>query len=289
MPIGKRVLILGAQGLLGMSLVPFLKRKGYNVLSHGRSDGGDVRADLADERAARAALDRASPDLIVNLAALTDVDRCEREPSVAYRNNVRVVENAVRWIADARPNCYLVQMSTDQIYDGPGPHEEHDVAPSNYYGFSKYAAELAAAAVPSTVVRTNFFGPSACSGRMTLSDWVIKSVRAGNPIVGFADVQFSPLSIRRLLETLELVIANPQPGVFNVGSREGMSKADFAVAIATVFSLPTALIARGRSEDARLSAYRPKDMRMNSSRFEIAFDVTLPTLRDEIKALKEAQ
>lgn len=288
MPSGKRVLVLGAQGLLGTSLVPFLRRAGYEVFSHGRGPGADVQGDLTDEEAARSALAAKSPDVVVNLAALTDVDRCEREPRLAYLNNVRVVENVARWISDDGDRGYLVQISTDQVYDGPGPHTERDAAPVNYYGFSKFAGELAAGNVPSTIVRTNFFGPSNCASRTTLSDWVVQSLRARTPIVGFADVKFSPISISRLVELLELIISSPRTGIFNVGSREGMSKADFGVAVAEQFGLPTTLLSRGNSADAGLAAYRPKDMRMDSTRFERTFGVKLPTLSEEIKALKEA-
>src|SRR5256885_13003403 len=80
-----------------------------------------------------------APDVVVNLAGLTDVDECERKPQLAYLTNVRIVENLGQWIRDGGNKSYLVQVSTDQVYDGPGPHKEHDVTLGNYYGFSKYA------------------------------------------------------------------------------------------------------------------------------------------------------
>lgn len=281
-----RVLVLGAFGLLGSSLVHHLRSSGHEVLCHSRSGHADVAAELTDKGQVAAALTVVQPDVIVNLAALTNVDECEDNPSAAYRGNVRVVENVAEWIECRRAACHLVQISTDQVYDGPGPHREDDLAPSNYYGFSKYAGELAAAKVASTVLRTNFFGPSECPGRTSLSDWVTGSLRQGKTITVFDDVWFSPLTLRRLSAMLVLAIDRRPRGVFNLGSRDGMSKADFAFALAGVLGLPSELLRRDVSASMRLTAYRPKDMRMDSSRFESAFGLELPTLTEEIASLK---
>jgi len=284
----RRILVTGARGLLGSSLVPYLQERGHHVLSHGRTGDVAIRGDLSDPAQARAALSQASPDVIVNLVALTNVDTCEQSPQEAYLANVRVVENLGRWIEETHNRCHLIQLSTDQVYDGPGPHSENDITLTNYYGFSKYAAELAAAAVQSTVLRTNFFGPSRCANRVSLSDWLFLSLRKGDPITVFDDVRFSPLSLQRLTELLEIVIVNGQAGVFNLGSREAMSKADFAFALAASLGLPTQNMKRGSSGAVKLVAYRPKDMSMNSSLFEKAFDVRLPTLSEEINSVGAA-
>ena len=258
----------------------------FDVRCHARHGDADVSADLTDLAQVDAVLSTMAPDVIVNLAALTDVDACERDPPRAYQANVRIVENLAAGIKARGLSCHLVQLSTDQVYDGAGPHAEEHLAPSNYYGLSKYAGELVAASVPSTVLRTNFFGPSQCPGRVTLSDWIVESLTHERPITVFDDVQFSPLTLRRLVTLIELVIVNRSRGVFNVGSRDGMSKADFAFTLADVLGLPTTSMRRGRSDSRGLAAYRPKDMRMASLRFERAFGLELPTLRQEIQSLK---
>jgi dTDP-4-dehydrorhamnose reductase len=283
-----RILVTGYSGLLGSALVPHLRSCGHDVLRHARKEGVEVCADLTDAGQVSVALDKATPEVIVNLAALTNVDDCERNPQAAYLANARIVENLATWIQKNNNMCYLVQISTDQVYDGLGPHKEGDITLSNYYGFSKYAGELLAATVPCTVLRTNFFGPSQCPGRASLSDWLVRSLTQGDPITVFNDVRFSPLSLRRLVELVELVINKCQQGVFNLGSKEGMSKADFAFALAKVLALPTKHMKRGTSDDLKLSAYRPKDMCMDSSRFEKVFGVELPTLNQEIQSMKGA-
>jgi dTDP-4-dehydrorhamnose reductase len=87
---------------------------------------------------------KVEPEIIVNLAALTNVDLCERHPQLAYLSNVKIVENLASSIRNLPIRCHLVHLSTDQVYDGAGPHKEEDITLSNYYAFSKYASELAA-------------------------------------------------------------------------------------------------------------------------------------------------
>ena len=275
-------------GLLGSSLVPHLKLSGHEVLSGSRSLGSDLCVDLTDAKQVSAILSATMPEVIVNLAGLTNVDECERRPQLAYLSNVRTVENLARWIRSHGDRCHLVQISTDQVYDGTGPHQEADIVLSNYYGFSKYAGELAASLVPSTILRTNFFGPSQIAGRASLSDWLLQSLRHRDPITVFDDVCFSPLSIQRLVSLIDRVVDMRLQGVFNLGSRQGMCKADFAFALADTMDLPTAAVTRGPSTQVPLKAYRPKDMRMDSSRFEDAFGIQLPTLQEELNSMKAA-
>jgi dTDP-4-dehydrorhamnose reductase len=283
-----RVVILGSNGLVGSSLVPYLKTCGHDVLTHTRGDSGDLRGDLTSADAVGNVLSGVAPDVIVNLAALTDVDECELSPQTAYLTNVRIVENIATWISANGSASHLIQVSTDQVYGGRGPHKEHDVMLSNYYGFSKYAGELAAARVASTVLRTNFIGPSQCRGKPSLSDWLVQSLVKGDAITVFDDVRFSPLSLTRLVEMIELAGRARQPGVFNLGSSDGISKADLAFALAKVLGLSEKQMTRGSSNARPLTANRPKDMSMDSSRFEQLFGVRLPTVREVIKSMREA-
>jgi dTDP-4-dehydrorhamnose reductase len=236
----------------------------------------------------RSMLDGAMPEAIINTAALADVDECERHPQRAYLGNVRIVENLATWIAASGGHCHLVQLSTDQVYDGPGDHRENDVTISNYYGMSKYAGELAAAVAGATVVRTNFFGPAADSARRSWSDWLVESLTTARRITVFEDVQFSPLSLSRLAALLESAAIRRRSGTYNLGSKHGMTKADFAFALAAALQLPTLTMARGSSADLKLTAPRPKGMCMDSSRFEQKFAVALPTLQEEIDQVTRA-
>jgi dTDP-4-dehydrorhamnose reductase len=278
-----RVLITGASGMLGNTLAPVLARAGHDVVRHGHHRGADVSCDLTQNTSARALIDNVHPEVIVNLVAATDVDECERDPHAAYLLNVRTVENLVA----AMREQFFIQLSTDQVYDCAGPSKEDDVRLTNTYALTKYAAELAAVRVPSTVLRTNFFGPSRLAGRKSFSDWALDSLQNAKPITVFEDVVISPLSMRTLSAMIDRVIKRRVAGIFNLGSRDAISKADLVFEIARAYGLSTRAVTRGSVRDVNLAAYRPNDMSMDCARFEAAFDTALPRLHEEIEHLKE--
>ena len=278
------VLVLGATGLLGARLVPVFSAH-WTTVTHARSGGADRIADLADREATANMLSTLRPGLIVNLAALTNVDACEDDPQKAYLGNVKVVENIAAWMESTNTRCHLLHISTDQVYDGKGPHVEEDVTLVNTYGFSKYAGELAALRVGATVLRTNFFGRSTKPGRESLSDWLARSLRARTPIQVFDDVLFSPLGLNTLVDMIARAAQAAPPGVFNLGATDGMSKADFAFAFAAALGIERPAMQRATSFASKLlRARRPTDMRMDSRRFEQLLGVRMPSLRQEIES-----
>ncbi|MGZ4968226.1 MAG: dTDP-4-dehydrorhamnose reductase family protein [Methylobacter sp.] len=277
------ILVTGATGLLGCALVPALEACGHTVTRHGFHATAQVQADLCSYAETAAMLAQYQPDCIINLAGLTNVDTCELDPHSAYLLNVVTVQNLCSGIKQESPGCHLIQISTDQLYDATGPHREAEVMIRNSYAFSKVAAEIAAASVPSTILRTNFFGRSGCSKRVSFSDWIYQNLQQGLPLQVFEDVLFSPLSSPTLCDMIELAVQQRPLGIFNLGARDGLSKADFAYALAEELGLPTQTMHRIHlNEMPSLKAHRPKDMRMDSSRFEQQFGLQLPKLIDEI-------
>jgi len=278
-----KIVTVGASGLLGSMLVPVLKLAGHNVVTVGRSATNDFRCGVGDLKSVSSLFDELQPDIVINLVALTDVDLCEFDPRQAFWVNVRVTENIVFWIESAVKKCHLVQMSTDQVYDGTGPHFESDVMLSNYYAFSKYTSELAALRVASTVLRTNFFGKSVCNQRVSFTDWIYDSIVSSKKTLFFNDVYFSPLSMDTLAEMILLVISMKPTGQFNLGSRAGLSKSTFALLFMEKLNIGSDNFEVTSIDDVKfMKTYRPKDMRMDVNKFERQLCITLPTLEEEI-------
>lgn len=254
------------------------------MVTHGRSGAADLEGEFSDADSIATILDGQSPDALVNLVALTDVELCERQPNLAYLGNTRSVVSIVEWLRGYPRSCHLIHLSTDQVYDGRGPHPEASITLTNYYAFSKYAGELAAANTPSTVLRTNFFGRSRVARRESITDWLFRSLSNADTVEVFDDIFFNPLSMNTLSTMIDQALVLKPIGVFNLGSRGAMSKADFAFAFAEEVGLPTRDMIRTRSDQGRVPrTYRPKDMRMACLKFEEAFQVQLPALEDEIK------
>jgi dTDP-4-dehydrorhamnose reductase len=279
-----KILITGASGLLGSSISPYFLRQNYQVMRHGNNLGVDVNSDLTNYESTQTILDKICPDIIINLVALTDVDSCERNPHNAYLINTKTVENIVKWVKK-NSSCHLIHISTDQVYDNEGPSKENDLKLVNTYAFSKYAADLIALQVNATILRTNFFGYSNCNGKISFSDWVLKALHEQEITKVFTDVKFSPLLIATLCKMLDEVVKSPKPGIFNLGSKFGMSKANFAFNLAKSFDLNSSNLKRTLSSSFQFEASRPNDMQMDSSYFEKTFKVKLPSLSDEIDKL----
>ncbi len=149
----QRVLITGANGLLGQELVRQMSSyPAYDVLATARESkprftGGScgyVPMDITDERAVSSIFQDFSPDVVINCAAMTQVDACEFDRETCWHINADAVENLSKLCL--ANGSRIVQLSTDFIFDGlHGPYKESDRAnPLSYYGRSKLAGENAA-------------------------------------------------------------------------------------------------------------------------------------------------
>ncbi len=134
----KKLLILGASGMLAADLIKtFEKSKKYKVTAWGMKD-----LDIADEKAVMEKITKFSPDVIINAAAYTAVDKAETE----YDTAMNVNGYALRGIAEtaAKIGALLVHYSTDYVFDGKNPagyKEDDEPNPQSAYGQSKFVGE----------------------------------------------------------------------------------------------------------------------------------------------------
>ena len=281
----KTCLIVGGTGLLGPYLRDAAAAAGWQPVLLGRRRG-DVQADVTDPAALAQVLEAVRPSLVIHAAALTDVDACERNPGQAQTLNADSVGNLVSALdASAR----LVFLSTDQVYpDRPGPHHEETAEPVNAYGRSKLAGERFAERFANhLILRVNFFGPSRTEGRSSLSDFVSNSLRDEKSITLFVDSIFSPLHAETLAALCLMAAEQRVSGTYNLGCRNGTSKAEFGLAIARHLGLQTETAAVGRSMAVAGRAPRTADLRMSVDAFERDFGTLLPTLEQEVAKLAD--
>lgn len=282
------VLILGATGLLGSTLLSGSYLQNYHYIGQGRAPEADVQTDLQEIDQVLDILVKTQPSTIINLVGLTNVDSCESFPSEAFRVNVRALQNVLKAAEALSLTPRLIHISTDQVYDGPGPHREENVTLTNYYAFSKYAAELVANSVGGLVLRTNFFGKSQTDKRKSITDWIHQELIAGRRIQVFEDVLFSPLTMHSLCELIDIAVDSEASGIFNIGTHGGLSKADFAFYFAELLGLPRNNMKRVKTSDVSfLKTYRPKDMRMDLAAIESAMRITLPDLSTELERVAQ--
>jgi dTDP-4-dehydrorhamnose reductase len=223
-------------------------------------------------------------DIVINLIAATSVDECELNPKFAFCANVRPVQvliNVIKKIRVSPP--FLIHVSTDQVYSGSGPHQESIVMPINAYGITKYAGELLAAQVPSSIIRTNFYGASKSPIRKSFSDWVVDGLKKGARLTLFDDVFFSALNLQSLVKIMLEVIQKKPIGVFNVGCKTSMSKAEFGLGLAKALNLSTSNVDVGSSLRYPLTAQRPHDMTLSVDKIEGALHIRCPLIKNELQ------
>jgi dTDP-4-dehydrorhamnose reductase len=148
-----RVLLTGTSGQVGGALRPLLQETSDLIApTH-------AEFDLGNPATLTAALDRMSPEIIINPAAYTAVDRAEDERDTAYRVNAEAVAVIARWAAKRR--VPLIHFSTDYVFDGSGDQpwrEDAPTGPLSVYGASKLAGEqaIADAGASHLIIRTSW-------------------------------------------------------------------------------------------------------------------------------------
>lgn len=283
-----RTLVTGASGILGDALLRSARFPGAVGVVHERPSPHQVeQTDLRDPDATAALLAAVAPDVVVHTVGLTDVDACERAPGAAYATSVLTTLNIADWLRQEHPEAVLVYISSDQVYSGPGPHDESRLRPANAYGAAKHAGELAAARVPRhLVIRTNFVGRSQ-GVRASYSDWLLDAARRGEAIRVDPAAQFSALHLRELVALIAEAIEVGLVGTFNVGSRDSLHKLEFARAVAETAEAGAGALVVPADAAAPGRAPRESDLRLDVARAEAALGHALPTMADCLAAVAD--
>lgn len=132
-----KVLITGSKGMLGTDLCQEWRAHGHDLCATDISE-----MDVRDSLQVQKTFADFKPELVLHLAALTDVDACEREPEQAYRTNTIGTQNMA--LACQKANVPLVYISTLSVFDGTKcePYTEFDQPnPQSWYSRAKYEGE----------------------------------------------------------------------------------------------------------------------------------------------------
>jgi dTDP-4-dehydrorhamnose reductase len=263
-----KVLVTGAGGLLGSKLIALLERQpGIELIATARKPLAVAPKkstfhllDISVEADIARVLETVQPDVVINTAAMTQVDDCELNREECWKQNV----TAVKYLAEAcgKHNCHLIHVSTDFIFDGThGPlGEEEEPGPVNYYGESKLAGEMVVmdSDVTWTIIRTVLvYGYIAGLSRSNIVLWVKKSLEEGKNIKVVTDQFRTPTLAEDLALGCWLAAKKKATGVFHVSGDEMMTPYDIAIRTADFFKLNKSLIAATDSTQFKQPAARP--------------------------------
>lgn len=266
----QRVLITGANGLVGQELVALMSRQPqYDVLATGRDPlprfrGGSCGYTYLDVTApaeVRYLFQNFTPDVVVNLAAHTQVDQCETDKDACWRVNAEAVDTLARQCLAF--GARLVQVSTDFVFDGQdGPYREAARPnPVNFYGKAKLAGENAARgaglerwAIARTVL---VYGTGDGLSRSNIALWIIDKLSKGEPIRVVTDQWRTPTYAPDLAAGIERIVRFEKSGTFHLSGRELLTVYDFARTIARTFDFDAELVQPTTSDALAAAAPRP--------------------------------
>lgn len=270
-----RILVTGASGGLGRYVCQEAASRGCTVLDPPRAE-----LDLVNPSSVRDYLLRPL-DAILHLAALANVDQCEREVQATTELNVLGTLHLVQ-----QTTARIVFMSSNDVFSGlidagiEGPYDTDTVpAPLNTYTWSKYAAEQAVLAVRGVVVRANFF-TRYCRSKESFAAYVLRNAREGQAFNCYTNVVACPVFAGTLAKILcDLVRASS--GVYHVATEDAVDRLEQAQMLCRAYGLDSSLAKAARLEDRR---GKPLDARLRPSR-----RIERLSVREEVDKLLTAE
>jgi dTDP-4-dehydrorhamnose reductase len=281
-----RILLTGSKGQVGSALLQVLPPLGEVRAYDHRS------LDLLDSQSIRSTVVGQRPDVIVNSAAFTAVDRAEREEDLARKVNALAVGELARAAKDI--DALLVHFSTDYVFDGErtSPYVESDAThPLNAYGRSKLAGEreIAASGCRHLIIRTSWvYGPA---GRNFLHA-ILAAAKAKPALRVVNDQHGAPTSSLAIAGAVAQILARPDHarlpgGIYHLSAGGGTTWHGFAAAILEARRLQVPLAAI-RSEELGAAARRPKNSLLDNAKIGTAFGIALPDWRQGLAAVLAA-
>ncbi|MGQ7794067.1 dTDP-4-dehydrorhamnose reductase [Faunimonas sp. B44] len=289
--VPRRLLVVGRSGQLARCLARAKAPDGWQIVCHGREDG----LDLASAEASAAAFRAEAPDVVVNAAAYTAVDRAESEPDAAYAINRDGPAALARLCAAA--GIPLIHISTDYVFDGSksGPYLEDDpIRPLGVYGASKAAGEAAVRdLLPAHVIlRTSWvyspFGTNFVKTMLRLG-----ATRTELSVV--ADQRGCPTSaddLARAVLTIADRFGRGPPATYGTYHAAGSGEttwwdfARFVFASAAPWQSPPEVHPIATA-DYPTPASRPANSRLDCSRLSSVFGLRLPDWQPSVRACVE--
>jgi dTDP-4-dehydrorhamnose reductase len=272
----KKILITGSNGLLGQKLVYRLKeRKDVDLIATSKGenrilnkDGYTyVSLDITSKEEVENTISKFLPDVIINTAAMTNVDACETQPELCRKLNVDAVSYLLKAVKNqelSNPNykCHFIHLSTDFIFDGEnGPYDENAIpAPLSIYGQSKLDAETLVinSGLNYAIVRTIIvYGIVDGMSRSNIVLWAREALLKGQKINVVNDQFRTPTLAEDLADGCILIADKGATGIFNISGKDFMSIYDLVVQVADYFKLDKNLINPISSSSLNQPAKRP--------------------------------
>ena len=271
----KKILITGANGLLGQKLVSLLaKKENIHLLATSR---GECRfsipknvsyqnLDITSAADCKSLIEEFQPEALIHTAAMTQVDACETDRELCDYINITGVNNLIQAISDS--HTHFVHISTDFIYEGDEDEyfEDSKVNPLSYYGESKWKSEQLFDRVkfPYSILRTVLvYGVLKDLSRSNIVLWAKGALEKGQEI-NVVDDQFRcPTLAEDLALACLQVVEEKATGVFHISGKDFISILELIFQIADFWNLDKSLINPIVTSSLNQPAKRPAKTKLN--------------------------
>lgn len=266
-----KFLVTGSTGLVGSQVVKDLVKLDHQVYSCYNDSkpysGTPIHLELTNNDKIIEIVVSIRPDVIIHLAAMTNVDQCEKEKDLALQINAKATELLSKQAA--RHGSFFIYVSTDYVFDGQtGMKKESDIPnPMDYYGYSKYQGELAVQNMASTwcIARTSTpFGMH--DTKKSFPSFVIENLNAKKEICIVTDQYTSPTYVPNLSQMLIEISTRQISGILHLAGTTRMSRYDVALLVAEKLHLDKSLLRKTTIKDMNWIAKRPTDSSLDVSR-----------------------
>ncbi|HVZ40202.1 MAG TPA: SDR family oxidoreductase [Candidatus Kapabacteria bacterium] len=284
-----RLMLVGADGGLGSVVRDIVGNEtDWALIQVGRRtvhrEGVEEEFDSASRAAWRSLFDSPDwrPTVVVNAAAMTNVDACETARPEAWRSNVTLVENIAAECK--RHACKLIQISSDYIFDGAaGPYGEHATPnPINYYGKTKLAAENACigAEINHAIIRTMWLYGEGRRGKPSFVSWLVDTLSARKTASVVTDEIGNPTLYDDVAYGIIKIIERDYSGTLNIAGPDLVSRWEFAQTVARIYNLDAGLLNPVQSGDLKRAARRPLRSGLISFHVQTLLGLRLTSLAD---------
>lgn len=287
--MNKKILITGSNGLLGQKLVyRLLKEPGVEIIATSKGENrlkvqeGYIydSLDITNEDAVKEVFLRHAPDVVINTAAMTNVDACETEKEACRKMNVDAVEYIVNAMKLLPVSTHLIHLSTDFIFDGNnGPYRETDIPypPKSVYAESKYMSEkiVEKSGLKWTIIRTILvYGVVDNMSRSNIVLWAKDSLTKGKTIQVVDDQFRTPTLSEDLAEGCVLAALKSITGIFHISGKDFMSIIELVNSVADFWHLDKSLIHSVKTSALGQPAQRPlkTGFILDKARMELGYE-----------------